>query len=350
MELDAPENAATTAAPAATTYSPGLDLVRGVAVGMVVLHHAEVPGFVGGGTAGVTLFFVLSAYLITKRSTRVDRSSLWRFYAARLRRIYPAMMVLVVVLVAYGYGRGRGDEYFERSAAAMSGLLNWFVRPDESLFQLAHLWTIAVELQFYLVWGFLLLVMFGRRRRVVLAVALAVSVGAVALRIAQFDAWGWQRVYVGTDTRADALGLGAAAAVVAGSLQRAFRKRLIAALGVVGCAQVAWLTVTGDKTARLTLTLGLAAGAIGSALVILALEQWQVSGALGPVVGLGRISYGVYLWHYPIVRTLLDDDPVSHWLWVLALVAASIMAGYLSYVLVERRFWRPPTPALAAGL
>lgn len=336
--------------PSATSYAPALDVLRGAAVMMVVLHHALVPGFGGGGLAGVTLFFVLSAFLITTRLLDGRPIGLLRFYEVRVRRIYPALVALVVALAAYGLLERRLEDYLGRGARALSGLLNWLTDPSESLLQLGHLWTISVELQFYAVWGLVVLVVARRRAVWVAAFATVVLVASLAIRVLLFDRLGWQRIYLGTDSRADAFALGALASVAVGTIAGrrlpAMARGLLAAGGAGG---LVWLCLTGVQTARSTLVTGLLVGGLAAAVLVAAVEPLRLPALATPLVGLGRISYGVYLWHYPIVRTLLDKDPISHWPWVALLVAASVLAGWASYVVVERRFWRPPVRGIVVA-
>lgn len=349
-------------------YLPGLDGLRALAVAAVVLYHADV-GMLEGGFLGVDLFFVISGFLITslllaewERAGRLDLRSFW---LRRARRLLPALFVLLVATLAYAVlflpdsvARLRSD-----AAAAAGYVTNWYLLADEQSYfdtidrqsPLLHLWSLAVEEQFYLAWPLVLvgvLRVAGRRG------ALALTVGAAAasaawMAVLATAAGDPSRVYYGTDTRIFAPLAGAALAFVAGSWIGTSRTDREArthrgmgradALAATSLVVLGWLVAGGGSDAGALHTGGLAVAAaagtllVGSvvhpgARIVPRLLEWDW------LRWLGTRSYGVYLWHWPILsitRPGLDvaaDGPV---LLVGRLAAIGLLAE-LSYRLVER--------------
>jgi len=357
---------------------PALDGLRAVAVVAVLLWHAEV-GVVRGGFLGVESFFVVSGYLITallwteRRTT--GRTSLRGFWTRRARRLLPALyLLLLVVLAALVVGwrdlvtRARGD-----AAAAAVYVSNWYqLLSNQSYFAetgrpspFKHLWSLAVEEQFYLLWPLLLLglilVWRGARLRIAVTVAgLAIASGlAMAVTFAirhdpsasvPYDP---SRLYYGLDTRAAGLLLGCALALVWRPWERSDGGQEIGGRGVRlpgWCGDVAGflgLAILLLCFWRLSDDLplvylgGLQLVAIATALVIVAATRRgspmaRVLGAR-PLVIVGRRSYSLYLWHWPVyvvTRPGLDLPWSSGPTLVLRLALSSALAE-LSYRFVE---------------
>src|SRR5215213_8777139 len=213
------------------SYSPGLDGLRAIAVMAVLLYHADL-GWIPGGFLGVEVFFVISGYLITalllsewRQKGTIDLKNFW---LRRARRLLPALYVLLVVTLAFavvflpGEVAGlRGDVF-----AAVGYVTNWFlIFGQESYFEsvgrpsmLQHLWSLAVEEQFYLIWPVVLAVGLGvgatrqRRRRVLTVALLGAAASAAAMALLYAPGVDPSRIYYGTDTRATGLLCGAALA------------------------------------------------------------------------------------------------------------------------------------------
>ncbi|HMS37995.1 MAG TPA: acyltransferase, partial [Arachnia sp.] len=306
---------------------PSLDGVRTVAVGLVIAFHLSVPGM-GLGFAGVDVFFVLSGYLITAGLLRdVGRDGGPRyasFWQRRFKRLLPAAALALLVVLAYA-------TYLlplhRRSAASWDVFWtalyvgNWhfmgsggYFASDGTPSLLLHMWSLAVEEQFYFAWPLLigatalLARRLGRAERTVgwlgaVAVALiAASVSALALL---YDPASPDRAYMGTDTKAFEPLLGALLAI---GLSRpaardwcARHARALTILGVVGAAAslpfLAGPSPFYFRGGALALSLAVAALIAG----LLAGPGTAVAHALGwaPVAYLGRISYGLYIWHWP---------------------------------------------------
>ena len=379
---------------------PALDGLRAIAVALVLVGHAGIPG-VAGGFIGVDIFFVLSGFLITSllldelgRSGRIALSGFW---IRRARRLLPALVLMVCTVAAarnlFPYQDLTGLR--NDAIAAFLWMANWrFVTQKTDYFTqsappspLQHTWSLGVEEQYYLVWPVLLiavvllLALRARRRftqasvgAVRLAIFVIATLGALASAAAAVvfvsDAMR-DRIYFGTDTRAQALLVGSAAAALLvrdwPSLNRGWcmigtrwgRRvaRFLPLVGLVGLAAAAH-DITGStgefRHGMLTEV------AIAAVLVVapVALEQRGVVArilAAPPLVWLGTISYGVYLWHWPIFLSLNGER--TGWTG-LPLFAArcgtTVVAAAASWWLIEHpiRRWRParvPLLPLAAA-
>jgi peptidoglycan/LPS O-acetylase OafA/YrhL len=367
------------------TYSPGLDGLRAIAVSAVLLYHAELP-FVPGGFLGVEVFFVISGYLITAlllaEWRTKGRISLKDFWLRRARRLLPALYVLLVVTLGYSvvFLPGEVAGLRDDAIAAVGYVTNWFlVLGRESYFEsvgrpsvLQHLWSLAVEEQFYLIWPIVLAVGLGvrtsyRRQKLMLIVALAgAAASAVAMALMYEPGVDPSRVYFGTDTRATGLLCGAALAFLwspadkyrtsdkwalrrglgPGWLRRRWWPALPLLLDILGVAALAALVLFCLHLGEFEPLLyrgGLVAVALATALLIAVAvhpKSWLVSRLLGsaPMRWLGVRSYGIYLWHWPVfMLTRPELDVPFGGLALLALrLGLTILLADLSYRLVER--------------
>jgi peptidoglycan/LPS O-acetylase OafA/YrhL len=314
-------------------YNPALDGIRALAVLAVVGHHAFVPGF-ENGRAGVDVFFVLSGYLITTLLAQEHATGgirLGAFYLRRARRLYPALLGMLALFLSlsgllWGYTAWRD--------ALIAGLyLSDYIRPEH----LSHTWSLAVEEQFYLLWPLVVmgLMRLPNRTRVCLLV-LAYALGTIwrCRFMGDFD-----QSYFGIDTHCTGLILGSLLAFVPTSKWWG-----LAALPLT------WLVYASRQPAELVIT---QSEWMGAAWVL-----WAASGAAWPLtakplVFLGRISYGIYLYHWLIADycyRVLDQ----HWKGILwPSLLGGIALATLSYYTVERvyRVRKSPTysPANAAA-
>jgi peptidoglycan/LPS O-acetylase OafA/YrhL len=341
-------------------YLPGIDGLRAVSVIAVLLYHADLT-WIPGGFLGVEVFFVISGYLITLLLVTEFEStgtvSLRSFWARRARRLLPALylLLLAVVAVAASFYREELSGLRGQVGAALAYVTNWYeIVIGGSYFDAAgrppflrHLWSLAVEEQFYLVWPVVLfgLIRLTRNRR--LPLALIVLGGAVAstwwMASLYEPAQDPTRVYYGTDTRASGLLLGAVLAFVWRPSERRGRRPLgpdLATLTGLGALVFCFLTfkewerslyqggfaLVGVLTVVAIAGLVHPAGVIGPALLGNRLMTW-----------IGVRSYGLYLWHWPIFVMTRPEVDLS---WTpgptLALrLAATVVAAELSYRFVE---------------
>ena len=366
------------------SYSPGLDGLRAIAVSAVLLYHADLP-FVPGGFLGVEVFFVISGYLITALLLaewhRTGTISLKDFWLRRARRLLPALYVLLVVTLAFSvvFLPGEVAGLRDDAIAAVGYATNWFlVLGRESYFEsvgrpsvLQHLWSLAVEEQFYVVWPIVLAVGLGfgasyRRQKLVLVVTLVGAVGsAAAMALMYTPGVDPSRVYFGTGTRATGLLCGAALAFLwspadkyrtsdkwairrsfgPGRWGRRWWSALPLLLDVVGIAALAALVLFCLHLGEFEPILyrgGLVAVALATALLIAVAvhpRSWVVSRLLGsaPMRWLGVRSYGIYLWHWPVFMVTRPElDVPFDGLPLLALrLTLTIVLADLSYRFVE---------------
>jgi peptidoglycan/LPS O-acetylase OafA/YrhL len=337
------------------SYRPGLDGLRALAVIGVFVYHARID-WMPGGFLGVDLFFVLSGFLITslllvewEARNRID---LRRFWLRRARRLLPALVLVVLASLILSAIFARSDLAHTRSDAVSSLLYytNWhLIIANHSYFVLhgspsllQHLWSLAVEEQFYLIWPLLLvpgLVLIGRRRLPMLVIA--AIVGSAALMWTLYNPSGDpSRVYYGTDTRAFLLLMGILLALVWPAIERL--RRAVPLLEFLGVAALVGTVLLFRQMQDFDPTLyrgGDVAAAFCFAVLIAAVAHPQtgISQALGiaPLRWLGERSYGIYLWHLPIVILLLGVNARPSPAMVLAGAVLVVVAAALSYRFVE---------------
>lgn len=318
---------------AARAHRPELDGLRGVAIVLVLASHVAFPATDALGWVGVEMFFVLSGFLITgilvAEHQRRGSVSLRAFYVRRLRRLAPALLAVVILVTAVDLIVLHGDA-IPNAAAALFYVGNWEMTDGTLLGGLSHTWSLSIEEQFYLVWP-LALMLSLRVGGIRLALGLAVTVG-VASFLWRTGLWASgvnvQRVYFGSDTRADALMAGCALAVLRTTWQP--RPQTVA-FAAVAIAAVCLVPVDTNEGRTVMLTAGLAT-VIVATLVLVSLRGGPLT--FGPLVRVGQWSYSLYLWHFPLMagaRALLGYVP---W-WTIPL---SFTAAWLSYRYIERPF------------
>ena len=308
-------------------YRPGLDGLRAFAVGAVILYHGQV-SWAKGGFLGVDIFFVLSGFLITSLLLREHESTggiaLASFWTRRIRRLLPALFLLLAAVALYAVVWAQPTELSTIRGDGLASLFyvsNWkFIASGASYFQafqrpspLTHTWSLAIEEQWYLFWPLAILVMMrifrGRIERVAGAIVGLACCSALAMAIMFQPGTDPSRVYYGTDTRAQALLVGAALAALTSTLRpkiRLDRLRhpwMLQVAGIAGATLLAVMVVRVDSGGTFLYRGGFLLAAIAAALFVAAASvPGPVSRALGirPLVAIGVISYGLYLWHWPI--------------------------------------------------
>ncbi len=367
------------------SYRPGLDGLRALAVIAVLLYHADLP-WIPGGFLGVEIFFVISGYLITslllsewRQRGRIDLKTFW---LRRARRLFPALYVLLVVTLAFAVvflpgevARLRGDVL-----AAFGYVTNWYlIFGHQSYFEsvgrpslLQHLWSLAVEEQFYLIWPPILA--FGlavgatrmRRRRVLTIALTGALASAVAMALLYKPGVDPSRIYYGTDTRATGLLIGAALAFlwspgdkyrpaearhhrfklpIRGRFMRRWGWTAPLLLDVVGLAALGglvWFCLHLGEFDSFLYRGGLALVALTTAVTIMAaVHPYTSIGSrlLGsaPLRWIGLRSYSIYLWHWPVFMVTRPElDVPLKGLPLLALrLSVTIVLAHLSYRYIE---------------
>ena len=345
-------------------YITGLDGIRAIAVIMVLAYHLKLALF-KSGFLGVTVFFVLSGYLITgilisevEEEGTIDLKNFW---LRRIRRLVPAVMSMAVVIIFVSAVVNRiiftkGCKDF---LASVLGFNNWWqIFNKVSYFEAAgvpspftHCWSLAIETQFYLIYPLILLGIYklvksrgeGRANRGLLfaGVTLLLALISVILMIVLFDPQqDASRVYYGTDTRAFSLLFGALLAIL--WEYRMVPRRLSASanmvLGSVSFAVLLVMTIAINGSSNFWYRGGQFVGTILTVLVIYTVsgrKTWLSRFLSNPVLKwIGDRSYSIYLWHYPIILLISKGIKASWWITLIEIVLSVVLAE-LSYRFIE---------------
>ncbi len=352
--------------PARSEHVPAIDGLRGVALLGVLGFHAN--GMLRGGYLGVDLFFVLSGFLITRllidEHRATGRIELWSFWVRRARRLFPALLLLMPAIGLYAHFVARPAELAGIRADALATLAyvaNWrAVLSERSYWELflspsplEHTWSLAIEEQFYVLWPLVVSAVLWRFGvRVLFAVTVALAALSMLAMVVLFDPEETTRVYYGTDTRAAAILAGAAFSCVAPS-SPAFRRWVGLALnvaGVLALAGLAWAWWAIDGRDFLLYRGGFwLTELLSLILVACALERHGNVVArllsLAPLRALGTLSYGAYLWHWPVNLVLTAERCHLDGAALHALrFGVTLGIAALSYDLVERPIRRRGVP------
>ena len=339
-------------------YLPGLDGLRAIAVGAVLLYHAGV-SWLPGGFLGVEVFFMISGYLITalllSEWHQHGRLDLRTFWIRRARRLLPVLYLLLIVVLAFAVirlpdevARLRGD-----ALAAFGYVTNWyFIFRQQSYFEVIgrpslfqHLWSLAIEEQFYVIWPPILALMLRRwSQRRLLAVLLGTAVASSLLMAILYRPHvDPSRVYYGTDTRAAGLLLGSALAVAWApwrTLGRATRQTIVwldrAGVGAIMLLIVLFTRLDQSQTFLYRGGFALIALATATAIAGTVAPGARLLPALldsRPLRWIGERSYSLYLWHWPlfaVTRPEIDTRLSGLPLLILRLGLAIVLAD-ISY-------------------
>jgi peptidoglycan/LPS O-acetylase OafA/YrhL len=318
--------------------------LRAIAVLLVLAAHLEVPHLTGG-VIGVDLFFVLSGFLISallleefERNGKVHYPA---FYLRRALRLFPALAILLpVVSIAAHLSSGVDEPTADLTTGGIPWVVfyvaNWARATGTQLGLFGHTWSLAIEEQFYMLWPATLFLLVRKRADYQRAFVVSLVVAAI---VAAHRALEWiqgagvDRVANGTDMRADALLIGCATAL---AVHAGFRPRVPMALVFGLFAVLAWIVVTQGNLSPFLYLGGLTLVALCTAAIILVLLERPLGLNTKVCVWLGRISYGVYLWHFPIV--FLVPLPWPLLIRVAVVTTLTIGAAITSWFLVERRF------------
>lgn len=340
-------------APALPHY-PALDGLRGIAVLMVMVFHSQTP-LLPGGFIGVDVFFVISGYLITTlllaEHARKQRIDIRRFYVRRLLRLAPALLLMLLVFglcSLFLLPAPQAMQNLREALAALFYVSNW-VRAW-GLFEmpyLGHTWSLAIEEQFYLLWPLLLLLVLRHKTqpRHIALFALGLVLWVIGYRThLTWDAASIERLYNGLDTRIDEILVGCLLAALVRNLAPipAKASQATAWLALLCFAALCGMAFLARWTDRWMYTVGFP--------LISGMTAWMVFDlchnrrsvlrhlmTVGPLVQIGRISYGLYLWHYPIYFSMYKLQ-YGYWMILCLGSALALVCAMASYRFVETRF------------
>lgn len=330
------------------SHIASIDGLRAIAVTAVVLYHLGI-SWIPGGFLGVDLFFVISGYVITRLILdSINQSSaldLRAFYAARLRRIYPGFLFMITCNIIFiGVWAPEAMRRFLADLPyAITGTINWFlVARHQDYFEaigrpplLQHTWSLAVELQFYLIWPIILLTIlkyFGKRNIAKIALVIAMVSGItlffVSLRLDEANAQQISHIYFGTDTHSLGLFLGSALAVswIPQNLSSDIAKRaqdVIDGIGVVGLLGLISTFLFIDETNASLYRIAFPLAGIFGCLVIISLVH--PASRFAPIISsapfrwVGQRSYGIYIWHWVIFQMTRPSVDLTGQSWALYL-------------------------------
>ena len=363
----------------------GLDGLRVLAIVAILIYHANVE-WLPGGFIGVTMFFVLTGYLITSGLTHelkdTGRVRLWKFYCKRIRRLWPTMIVTVLgtAVVCAVFAPHLLDKMRPDVLPSLMFFDNWwYIFNEQSYFAaagqpspLTHFWYLGVVGQFYLVWPLIMLGVWKgarkmgmkRPRRLLAAVAFVLLVASAALMMLLIPADGdVSRVYYGTDTRCAELMVGALASLVIPPVKRRIgaaaspgshsssgkqRLKVIQAvldvLAVLALAGIVVLAIRVDGFTSWMYTGGYLLVAVLTAIVIFAVSNR--TSMVGRVLGkrafkvCGARAFAVYMWHYPLLLVMNPATRTTElpwWGWIVELAVILVVSEF-SYRFVEQTF------------
>lgn len=349
-----------------TRYIPSLDGLRALAVLAVIAYHFGLV-WAPGGLLGVTVFFVLSGYLITglllnewRRTKRIDLKAFWM---RRVRRLVPAIIVLLVCITAL-FSLFNHELLTKMRPDILPSLLfysNWhFIFQDVSYFEalgapspLTHFWSLAIEEQFYIAWPLLLLFLFKRKtskKTLIVIISAMIILSSVEMALLYDPMVDPSRVYYGTDTRAFSLLIGALLAIIWSEKRieilkdrlpssiRPFALDLLGAVALLGLVVMMGL-VSGFSS--FSYYGGILLASLLTAILVAALvhpkSYLAKAFSLPPFVWVGKRSYGIYLWHYPVILFMNPPgslDSANPFYLLLQLVIIGTCAA-LSYHFIE---------------
>ena len=330
-------------------YIPAFDGLRAVAVILVLLFHQ---GYIRGGWVGVDIFFTLSGYLITlilmTEYETTGSIAVPRFYIRRACRLLPALVVVLCVAVVLAIYLD--DKIYDTEIDAVAGLL-YIINYRYAFFPvdgtaLGHLWSLSVEEQFYLFWPFILIALLSHvGRKIALYTILILTCIVITWRFVLLAGTTHStayRIYFSFDTRMDEILIGCSLALW-GYRPRAEALRLLNAFLPVVVGLIVVIVVKAPVLGRLSLSsYPLIGAAVAYTIVIVTSDAENVLVrllSLPPIVALGRISYGVYLWHYLIIQEVrFKSDLFTNQIFLIA--GLTLTAAVASFWLIERPFLR----------
>ncbi len=337
-------------------YISGIDGLRAVAVLLVFAYHLKLP-FVKGGLLGVTVFFVISGFLITRilmsEIENTNTINLKNFWTRRIRRLLPAVLTMLPALIFASavVNRVLFTKTCQDLLSAVFCYNNWWqIFNQVSYFEnagapspLTHFWSLAIEAQFYVIYPFLLLAAarFKNRNRMFAGITFTLAVVSLVLMWFLFDpAKDPSRVYYGTDTRVFSLLFGSLLAMIGEEEGREgkipfFLRDIVGAAAFAG---IIYMAATIDGYSSFLYKGGHGLASLLTVFVIYAMinENSIVNKILScyPLTWIGVRSYGIYLWHYPIILLVSSGKKSTWWMILVDILLTGILSA-LSYYFIE---------------
>ena len=349
-------------------YLPSIDSLRALAVLAVIIYHVDV-NYLPGGFLGVDLFFVLSGYLISsliiKEYKKTGSLNLYNFYIRRARRLLPAvyfMITVVLVVMVMFNGVLLKKSHLDAIFGYIYSSNWWYIFHKLDYFDsfgsqspFKHLWSLAIEEQFYMIFPLLFLLVNGKKKtkdgsyklnRNFLYVILGVILVSLIAHIILFDINNISRIYFGTDTRAFSLLVGAVGAILypIDKLNTKITPQENLVYSVVSLISIAALITIMIYTSEYNTWLYrggfLLVAILGIIIIISSGKQHTVMAKLlsfKPVVFIGKISYSLYLWHFPVLvlTTPVSEIGKPNIFFVVLRVILTFILAIISYALVE---------------
>jgi peptidoglycan/LPS O-acetylase OafA/YrhL len=313
-------------------HRPELDGIRGLAILLVIAQHVGIPSTTLAGMVGVNLFFALSGYLITgillAEIRATGKVNIRRFYERRVRRLVPALVAVVIATGVVMAVQGRLIQYLGPAGVSLFYISDIAKAAGYDLGYVGHTWSLAMEEQFYLLWPAILLFL---PRRFLVPAVLAGIAGAIALQVVIV---GWQDnvlAHFRPDVRADAILWGCLIALVPVRVPR--WAAIGAAVGLLA------LSLTFVWPYAIALSSVLSAVLVAGAASVAAPLSWR------PLVRVGEISYGLYLWQALPVGLLLESNLAGNVPAMVAVVVIAFALALISERWIERPFRRPRSTA-----
>ncbi len=328
-------------------YRRSLDGMRGVAVAAVVAYHVDIyraHKIFPGGWAGVDVFFVLSGFLISaillKEMDQFGRIDMRDFYYRRVIRLAPALLLLLVVLAGVSViDKAARPQDFTNILLSLTYLMNWWrafsSTPGTGGF-LGHTWSLSVEEQFYTLWPVTVLLLVRARKQASLIIAALIAVAILWRGYLVAHGATYERTYNGFDTHADPILIGCLIAFLPGVITKS--RRYASRFVIIPILTLAVILLKMHLFSRYGQYIGVTASAACAAWILVAtFEDGFVTRALSfkPLVYTGRISYGWYLWHYPVLFVANHAHRMST-VENVVLVLATYLIAMASFHFVER--------------
>lgn len=316
-------------------YRPELDGIRALAILAVIAQHINLPSTTLAGMVGVNLFFVLSGYLITGILVAERRETgalnLRRFYERRVRRLFPALLAVLVATGVLMALQGKLTDYIGQAAVSLFYVSDIAKAIGYDLGYVGHTWSLAMEEQFYLLWPALLLFV---PRRFLIPGVIAGIVGSIALQVVVVGQQDNVLAHFRPDVRADAILWGCLIAFIPVKVPR--WAVIASGLGLVAlCLTFLW-------PYAIALSSVLSAIVVAGAATVARPLSWR------PLVRIGQISYGVYLWHAIPVGLFQDRTVAGDVFAMVAVVVITFALALASERWIERPFRRPRSAQTAS--